>query len=205
MTASLAIELCAEPIERVRADLAVAPFFSDDRPLRGSAGRADWRLCGRLSELVAGGRLSGAAGEAALVTTRGALRAPLLLVLGLGPREAGGAEAAADATRGAIARSLALGVSCLALPADELCPGISPLRSRVEAVALGAARAVAEQGAEVRLRWVAAPGDLARIGDALRRVQPRGLPARVALRLPDPPTRRRVSTRAAAAPGSLLA
>ena len=33
----------------------VLPFFADERPLRGAAGLCDWRLCGRLSRLLAVG------------------------------------------------------------------------------------------------------------------------------------------------------
>src|SRR5438874_9265009 len=44
----------------------VLPFFSDERPLRGAAGLCDWRLCGRLSRLLASGRVQGQWGETTL-------------------------------------------------------------------------------------------------------------------------------------------
>ena len=59
MSRELEIEVDSASVERVRADLAAVPLFTEDRPLRGGVGRADWRLCGRLSELVASGRLAG--------------------------------------------------------------------------------------------------------------------------------------------------
>jgi hypothetical protein len=79
----LAIE--AAPIERSVADVAVVAFFEDDRPLRGGAGRADWRLCGAVSHLLEAGSLRGGPGEAVLVGTGSALACPRLLVVGLGP------------------------------------------------------------------------------------------------------------------------
>ena len=42
-------------------DALVVPVWSDVRPLRGAAGLLDWRLCGRLSQMIREGRVSGAA------------------------------------------------------------------------------------------------------------------------------------------------
>ena len=62
------------PIHQVPADLAVVFFFEEERPLRGAAAYADWRLCGALSRLIQRGKLAGRFGEAALVPTSGGLR-----------------------------------------------------------------------------------------------------------------------------------
>ena len=86
MSRELEIEVDPASVERARADLVVVPLFSMERPLRGGAARADWRLCGKLSALLAAGRLAGAPGEAALLSTFGGLRTPLLLGLGVGGR-----------------------------------------------------------------------------------------------------------------------
>lgn len=61
----------------------VLPFFADERPLRGAAGTADWRLCGRLSRLVVGGRVAGTFGETTLLPST---RLPFskVLLFGLG-------------------------------------------------------------------------------------------------------------------------
>ncbi len=59
MSAALAIELESGTLERARADLVIVSFCSTDRPLRGAAGRVDWRLCGRLSHLIEAGRVAG--------------------------------------------------------------------------------------------------------------------------------------------------
>lgn len=115
MTASVAIALEARPLERIRSDLAVAGLFVGDRPLRGGAARLDWRLCGLLSDLVLSERLSGAAGEAVLVPSPGALRSPRALVVGLGEREGFRLAAAQQAMADAMARCFALTVSHVAL------------------------------------------------------------------------------------------
>lgn len=62
-------------------------FFADERPLRGAAGLADWRLCGRLSRLLRAERLGGAEGEALMLPPGRRLPFPRLLLLGLGPSE----------------------------------------------------------------------------------------------------------------------
>ena len=67
-------------------DTLVVTFFSDERPLRGAAGLADWRLCGRLSRLIKNKRLSGESGEALLMPPPGGrLSFRLMVLFGLGP------------------------------------------------------------------------------------------------------------------------
>ena len=66
MSHELIVEVDGTPLERSRADVVAVPVFSGERPLRGDAGRLDWRLCGKLSALVAEERLSGQPGDAVL-------------------------------------------------------------------------------------------------------------------------------------------
>lgn len=87
MTGSIELILTARPLERVASEIAVAGFFTDERPLRGGAARADWRLCGGLSRRIESGDLSGKSGEAMLIGCGRALRAPRLMLLGLGDRQ----------------------------------------------------------------------------------------------------------------------
>lgn len=65
-------------------DCLVLPVFKDDRPLRGAAGLADWRLCGRLSRLLKTERATGAAGETLLLPPGRRLRFARILWFGLG-------------------------------------------------------------------------------------------------------------------------
>ena len=111
---SVSIELCVEttPFERIEADLAVAGFFLDERPLRGAAGRADWRLCGVVTELVESGRLRGKVGEATLVPSMGRLAADRVLLLGLGRRSSFRVGRARDTSHAAVERGLALERAC---------------------------------------------------------------------------------------------
>jgi hypothetical protein len=149
--ASLALSVETEPLERVRADLAVAAFFADERPLRGDAGRADWRLLGMLSELLRAGRLRGAAGEALLVPTLGRLLAPRLLLLGLGDRKAFGASQAEAATREAVLHSVALACARVVLSAPGRPVGPLPPARSAEAVLRGAVAALRERPAALDL------------------------------------------------------
>lgn len=59
-------------------------FFSDERPLRGAAGLADWRLCGRLSALIKRGKLGGTRGEILLYPPGRRLSFGSIMLFGLG-------------------------------------------------------------------------------------------------------------------------
>ncbi len=74
----------------------ILSYFSDERPLRGAAGLCDWRLCGRLSRLLAQGRVTGAFLETTLYP---ATRLPFgrLLLVGLGEMNAFDEKAAVRA------------------------------------------------------------------------------------------------------------
>lgn len=125
MSPPIVVELTHRPLERVEAEIAVAGFFSDERPLRGGAGRADWRLCGGLSRRIEAGDLAGRSGEALLIGCGRALRAPRLLLLGLGARSEFDASRLRDEIRGAVLRCRGLrcarvGLSPLGLAPDDL-------------------------------------------------------------------------------------
>ena len=182
MTATLSVEFDSGPIERSRADVAVVPLFAAERPLRGSAGRVDWRLCGRLSELIASGRLEGGWGEAVLVPTCGGLRAPLLIALGLGPRDGFDARRWEATARDSLERCLKLGASAVSLPLCVAEVGDFALLEHAEALIAGAAQALADHRADVHLRVVPSRLEARRAAEALRSARPRGLPGSVTLR-----------------------
>ena len=65
-------------------DTLVLPVFRDDRPLRGAAGLADWRLCGRLSRLLRGNRATANEGETMLLPPGRRLKFQRVMWFGLG-------------------------------------------------------------------------------------------------------------------------
>jgi len=65
-------------------DCLVLPVFQNDRPLRGAAGLADWRLCGRLSRLLKSNRATAEAGETMMLPPGRRLRFKRVLWFGLG-------------------------------------------------------------------------------------------------------------------------
>ena len=65
-------------------DCLVLPVFRDDRPLRGAAGLADWRLCGRLSRLLKSNRATAEQGETMMLPPGRRLRFKRVLWFGLG-------------------------------------------------------------------------------------------------------------------------
>lgn len=198
MSRELHIEVDVSAVERARADVVAVPLFSDERPLRGGAGRADWRLCGKLSQLVKAGRLAGEPGEAALVATFGGLRVPLLLVLGAGPREGFDVARFRSIVADAVTRALRLGVRRLALPfPDDTSGGVAQER-RVAALVAGATEAVAAapDPVELEVQLLVPREEATRAADLLRRAQPGRVTESVSLRFGAPRGRQ------AAAPGS---
>jgi len=67
-------------------DLLAVGLWSDVRPPRGAAGLLDWRLCGRLSALMAAGKVAGAPDEQTLIPSGRRLPWKLVLFAGLGAR-----------------------------------------------------------------------------------------------------------------------
>jgi hypothetical protein len=86
-------------LDQLRCDVLALSFFEEERPLRGAAGLVDWRLCGKLSRLLASRRLAGTQGEVTLLPPRPRLPFDKLLLLGLGARGAFDETAYAEALR----------------------------------------------------------------------------------------------------------
>jgi len=179
--AAIFVEIDARPLERVPADLVVIGISPDDRPLRGSAGRADWRLCGELWQLVRSRKLSGALGQAALISAAGSLRSPLLLVLGLGHRAELGVGTWRDLGRDFARRALDLRVDRAVLGLASDAANLGPEGTR--ALLGGALSAAAERGAELALA-IAGEGAQARISE-LRPLEHAEQPNGARLQLPE--------------------
>jgi hypothetical protein len=60
------------------------PVWQDERPLRGVLGLVDWRLCGRVTELVKSGRIQGCVGESLLMPGRPRLNVEKIFLIGAG-------------------------------------------------------------------------------------------------------------------------
>lgn len=67
-----------------RIDTLILSVFSDERPLRGAAGLADWRLCGRLSRLVLKGAIGSRRGETLMIPPGRRLPVRRIMLFGLG-------------------------------------------------------------------------------------------------------------------------
>jgi len=86
----LEVQFAAPELRRLdasRADALVLTIFEDERPLRGASGLVDWRLCGRISHLLAEGRITGKRGETTLLPPRPRLPFDRLVLYGLGPAD----------------------------------------------------------------------------------------------------------------------
>jgi hypothetical protein len=78
------LKITSDTLDEVDAELALVFTYQNIRPLRGQAGMLDWRLNGRLSELILQSRFRGEMGEALLMPSKGRVNAAELMVLGLG-------------------------------------------------------------------------------------------------------------------------
>ena len=76
--------LSALPIDEVPGQVALATFFEDVRPLKGSTSLIDWRLNGRLSDLIVQGRILGHFKEALIMPAQGRLSTKDIFLFGLG-------------------------------------------------------------------------------------------------------------------------
>ena len=179
MSAVLAVEICEGRLDRIDADVLVAPFFESHRPLRGPVAHVDWRLSGLLSAELVAGRISGARGEATLLISAGRLEVPRVIAFGLGPKPGFSDHDLEDLAKELVLRLLALGAgrAAIALP-DELVMGF-PLERSCEAVVRGAADALRERPAALQLRLLCG----ARGRDAERGVRRAAAHAAVPVRL----------------------
>jgi cytosol aminopeptidase family protein len=158
----LAIAVETGPIEKAAVELVAVTFFENDRPLRGEAGRVDWRLCGMLSDLLRRGALRGNAGEAALIPTFGHLRAPRVLVLGLGSATGFGALEVKSIARAAVRCCAGLRVRSVALALPGHWTGLLPVGPGAAAVLRGTVAGLVETGVGLRMRLVVPEGSAAR-------------------------------------------
>lgn len=67
-----------------RRECLVLSVFKDERPLRGAAGLADWRLCGKLSRLVKANRVNAEGRETMMLPAGRRLSFGKILWFGLG-------------------------------------------------------------------------------------------------------------------------
>lgn len=187
MRSTLALEVGdAESLARVGAEVAVAGFFRDQRPLRGGAGVADWRLCGFVSRLLLTARARGEPGEAVLATTHGRLRAERLLLVGLGSRARFGVEAHVAAVERAVSRLLDLGVATAVFDLPAPLPQ-QAIEDVARGIVEGACAVLDERPARFLLRVVAQAGGAGRLRGALEHAavsHPRGA---TSLRMVRPP------------------
>ena len=149
-------------------DALVVHVWSNIRPLRGATGLLDWRLCGRLSQLIRDGRVSGAPREKLLLVTG---RIPWRRVLAIGVGESAAfceetfrkaIDCSLEALRGIGAKSVAI-----ALPGRDL-DLIRPDRAIEHFVdALGQSEADGGSWLE-RLTVIDAPSAAKALGDAAR-------------------------------------
>jgi hypothetical protein len=81
------VEASLAALDTLDCDSLAICICSDVRPLAGIAGFVDWRMCGRLSELIRRGILTGASREKLLMPYPGRSGPTRVFVLGWGPQK----------------------------------------------------------------------------------------------------------------------
>ena len=117
-------------LDQLKTEALCLPFFADERPLRGAPGLVDWRLCGRISELLVLGRMRGELGEAVLMPARPRLMAERLLWFGAGAQGALSEEIFRRVVRDLLTRldGLRVRTAALVLPGRAV-PRLEPARA----------------------------------------------------------------------------
>lgn len=81
------LKITSDTLDDVDSQLALIIAFENIRPLRGQAGLLDWRLNGKLSNLIQKNRFQGEMGESLLMPSGGRVNTNELMILGLGDSE----------------------------------------------------------------------------------------------------------------------
>jgi len=77
----------SQEIDKVPSEMVVLMHYQEDVPFRGLLGKLDWRVNGRLSRFVQGGKYSGKAKELLLIPSEHRFKSNEIIVLGLGKKD----------------------------------------------------------------------------------------------------------------------
>jgi len=113
--------------DQTDADALCVTLCLDERPLRGAAGLADWRLCGAISRAILAGRLQGEEAEVMLMPAAGRLSFHKIVLFGLGPESAVTEAVCRSVCRQMAVRSARMGLQRIVVsPPGRLRDRISP-------------------------------------------------------------------------------
>jgi len=107
-------EVAHDDITKMAADTVVLNLFQGATAPGGATSAVDAQLGGAISELIAGGDLTGSLGEVAVLYTSGKLPARRVLVVGLGAQDKFDMEAARRASANALVKARELGAKHVA-------------------------------------------------------------------------------------------
>ena len=150
----LELSLFPGSVVEAPADTILVLVPEDERPLRGDAGRIDWRLCGLISEHLRTGYVTGQLGEAVLLPGDIPLSPARILLVGAGAGTARGGRPVLRAMRSAAAKLLMMR-SPVALLA---CPGSIDFCDEVVSLLRGLVHGLAESQSEDGLHIVLPAG-----------------------------------------------
>ncbi|MBU0505107.1 MAG: M17 family peptidase N-terminal domain-containing protein [bacterium] len=80
------LSFTSEAIDKISAEIIVLMHYEDDVPFKNFLGVLDWRINGRLSEIVKLNKFHGSAKEKLLIPSENRFKANEVLILGLGKK-----------------------------------------------------------------------------------------------------------------------
>ena len=86
------ISIAAQKLRRTNCNLFVLPIFEDERPLKKINGMVDWRLCGKISQLIIQKQFCGKLTEKLLFANLQKPIAQNIILVGLGKKKNFGKE-----------------------------------------------------------------------------------------------------------------
>ncbi|MBN1964083.1 MAG: leucyl aminopeptidase [Anaerolineae bacterium] len=153
------IKAIAGAIQEATADAMIVNLFEGVSEPGGATQAVDAALGGALADLLALGDFSGKIGEVAVLYPRGALPARRVIVVGLGPQAAFGAEAVRHAAAAALRQARDLKAVRVATVLHGAGAGDLAVEAAAEALAEGSALAMYDYRGQKREPAAVAPPD----------------------------------------------
>lgn len=120
-------------LDRLVVDSLALGVFTEDRPLKGTAGLCDWRLNGRLSRILQTGGFSGLTDETLLTDTNRRMAPLRMLLFGLGSRAGLSVSSLRHAVRNMLVVAKKARFEHLGLEPPGMAHGLMPAAEMIQA------------------------------------------------------------------------
>jgi len=133
----LKLTVSSKDIDSIETSAIVLLFFHDERPLKGSAGLADWRMNGAISRLIISERINGNNGETTLVVPNRRILGDKILMIGLGNSSELTKDKIEEAAESVVDHLVGIGVKDFAIAVPHTGPASLKASEIIEALIRG--------------------------------------------------------------------